>query len=377
MRNTEAPSGVLSTTRFYYDGQGNQVKHVDPDGSYTLYFFGIYEVHMSGSTETDTLYYPAAGAMRITIGTTSTVYYTLGDQLGSTSVVVNSSGTIVGTQGYYPFGETRYSTNTIITDRLFTSQQAIASLGLYNYKARYYSPTLGRFLSADTLTPGGPEGLNRYAYVGNDPINFSDPSGHMPADEECGVMYCKQTKSEVDPPYIPLPSAPPSSEVSSNPPNNNPPIITSDPFSPEVKIYLDGIFNPYIGPGYTSGQRSIDLTQWMGIYDLYESEEIDIDYFASHRKPNPLKYEDINSLGGEETISLIIRASYTPYTLFLDELKIPNTVNDFPNFEPFYLDALMKHFPRSVDRAKLQYLSYYPNEVYEGILNFKPSVAGD
>jgi hypothetical protein len=41
---------------------------------------------------------------------------------------------------------------------------------------------LGRFLSADTLTPGGPEGLNRYSYVGNDPINFNDPSGHMASE---------------------------------------------------------------------------------------------------------------------------------------------------------------------------------------------------
>jgi hypothetical protein len=49
---------------------------------------------------------------------------------------------------------------------------------LYNYKARYYSPTLGRFLSADSLTPGGPEGLNRYSYANNSPINFNDPSGH-------------------------------------------------------------------------------------------------------------------------------------------------------------------------------------------------------
>jgi hypothetical protein len=37
---------------------------------------------------------------------------------------------------------------------------------------------LGRFLSADTLTPGGPEGLNRYSYVNNSPVNFVDPTGH-------------------------------------------------------------------------------------------------------------------------------------------------------------------------------------------------------
>jgi RHS repeat-associated protein len=89
-----------------------------------------------------------------------------------------------------PYGETRYATGSLFTDRLFTGQQAIASLGLYFYKARYYSPTLGRFLSADTLTPGGPEGLNRYAYVENDPINHSDPSGHMACDMVDGNGKC-------------------------------------------------------------------------------------------------------------------------------------------------------------------------------------------
>jgi hypothetical protein len=59
--------------------------------------------------------------------------------------------------------------------------------GLMDYKARFYSPMLGRFLQPDTITPGGPQGLNRYAYVLNNPINASDPSGHKCVGEpgEC------------------------------------------------------------------------------------------------------------------------------------------------------------------------------------------------
>jgi RHS repeat-associated protein len=82
-----------------------------------------------------------------------------------------------------PYGETRYTTDSVITDRLYTGQQQLAGLGLYNYKARFYDPLLGRFLSADTVTPGGPEGLNRYSYVNNSPVNFNDPSGHKACDE--------------------------------------------------------------------------------------------------------------------------------------------------------------------------------------------------
>ena len=57
----------------------------------------------------------------------------------------------------------------------YTGQMWIASLGMYDYKARVYSPTLGRFLQADPIGYG--DGLNLYGYVGGDPVNFTDPSG--------------------------------------------------------------------------------------------------------------------------------------------------------------------------------------------------------
>ncbi|MFZ1597649.1 MAG: RHS repeat-associated core domain-containing protein, partial [Anaerolineae bacterium] len=52
--------------------------------------------------------------------------------------------------------------------------------GLYFYNARYYDPTLARFISADTLIPQpqNPQNLNRYSYVGNRPLRFTDPTGH-------------------------------------------------------------------------------------------------------------------------------------------------------------------------------------------------------
>ena len=109
----------------------------------------------------------------------------------TTSVVTNASGVKVGTQGYYPFGETRYTTGTLYTDKLYTGQQQIAGLGLYNYKARLYDPALGKFVSPDSVTPGGPQGLNRYSYTFNNPIRYTDPSGHMPTNDECGLLGCE------------------------------------------------------------------------------------------------------------------------------------------------------------------------------------------
>jgi YD repeat-containing protein len=103
------------TTQFVYDGNGNMVKKINPDGSRTIYVAGNYEVRKDsgGTVIGSTTYYPAAGAMRVVTGTNVAVYYTLGDQLGSTSVVTDASGAVMGTQGYFPFGETRYKTGNL------------------------------------------------------------------------------------------------------------------------------------------------------------------------------------------------------------------------------------------------------------------------
>jgi RHS repeat-associated protein len=57
----------------------------------------------------------------------------------------------------------------------FTGQMWLPEVGLYHYRARAYSPTLGRFLQADPILYAG--GMNLYAYVGNDPLNWVDPLG--------------------------------------------------------------------------------------------------------------------------------------------------------------------------------------------------------
>jgi len=85
----------------------------------------------------------------------------------------------------YPFGETRLSTGSIFTDQLFTGQREMAGLGIYHFNARFYSPKLGRFLSADTIVPNpaNPQDLNRYGYARNNPLRYTDPSGNRPCGD--------------------------------------------------------------------------------------------------------------------------------------------------------------------------------------------------
>jgi len=64
----------------------------------------------------------------------------------------------------------------------FTGQREEATIALYFYNARWYDPALGRFAQPDTLVPdpGNPQALNRYTYVNNNPLKYTDPSGHCP-----------------------------------------------------------------------------------------------------------------------------------------------------------------------------------------------------
>ncbi|MEM3434466.1 MAG: RHS repeat-associated core domain-containing protein, partial [Candidatus Methanomethyliaceae archaeon] len=109
-----------------------------------------------------------------------TLYWLLTDHLGSTAVTTWSGGSRSAEVRYMPFGLERYKAGSQKTDYRFTGQRIEDSLDLYFYNARWYDPVVGRFIQADTVVPeaGNPQSLNRYAYVNNNPLRYTDPSGH-------------------------------------------------------------------------------------------------------------------------------------------------------------------------------------------------------
>jgi RHS repeat-associated protein len=160
---------------FVYDGDGNRVKKTE-GGQTILYVNKYYEKNLTTGVVT-THYY--LGDKEIAYRKGSTLEYLCQDHLGSTAVTTNTFGTVVARIAYFPFGGTRTVSGTLNTDERFTGQRLDQS-GLYYYGARYYDATIGRFISADTVVPGfrNPQSLNRYSYCWNNPLGFTDPTGH-------------------------------------------------------------------------------------------------------------------------------------------------------------------------------------------------------
>ena len=181
-------SGVSTEIgRFYYDADGAAVKWKGTDGAITVTVGPHYE--KNNTTGISTSYY-FFGGQRVAMRKNGAMFWLHGDQLGSTSLTTNITGTAIGgTMRYKPFGEPRNG-GAIPTDLRFTGQRELGRVGqgmgsLMFYGARAYSPVLGRFVSADTVVPGAgnPQALNRYSYGFNNPLGFRDPTGHDPRDD--------------------------------------------------------------------------------------------------------------------------------------------------------------------------------------------------
>ncbi len=102
------------------------------------------------------------------------------DQVGSTTALTDASGSIKETYEYSPYGEI-HSGNTSLTEFLYNGMYGVItdSNGLYYMRARYYNPTILRFINQDVVlgTLTDIQSLNRYAYCEGNPVSFLDPFG--------------------------------------------------------------------------------------------------------------------------------------------------------------------------------------------------------
>jgi RHS repeat-associated protein len=107
------------------------------------------------------------------------VYDVSGGLRASDRVVTNSTGTVCYDSDFYPFGDSRVYTNNCPQNIKYAGMEQDSETGFYHTQFRQYYPSWGRWLSPDPL--GGdvtnPQSFNRYAYVMNNPANFTDPQG--------------------------------------------------------------------------------------------------------------------------------------------------------------------------------------------------------
>jgi len=106
------------------------------------------------------------------------------DGLGSVTSLSTSTGVVSDSFVYDSFGNVTSSTGSFVQPFRYTGREWDGETGLYYYRARYYDPQIGRFLSEDPIGFHG--GSNFYAYVGNNPTNRIDPLGLRPlTPEQC------------------------------------------------------------------------------------------------------------------------------------------------------------------------------------------------
>lgn len=115
--------------------------------------------------------------------TSGTVHYWHGDHLGSSSVITDNTGAKVQALTYYPYGDVRTNVpgTPVNVPYKYTGKELDASSNLYFYESRCYHAIFGRFISPDPYVgrPGDPQDLNRYAYARNNPLIYTDPTGHF------------------------------------------------------------------------------------------------------------------------------------------------------------------------------------------------------
>ncbi len=187
-RNMLISADVGTSISYEYDYAGRRITQSINDID-TLYLWDEFSAYGDVVRETDGFgaelaSYTLADGMLISQTNSVGTSYFLSDALGSTRALTNSAGTITDTFEYDAFGNFPESELPSqpepATNYLFAGQQYDESLDLYSMRARYYDTALGRFLTRDMYPYNyeNPVELNRYIYTANNPVNYTDPSGH-------------------------------------------------------------------------------------------------------------------------------------------------------------------------------------------------------
>ena len=131
------------------------------------------------------------------------------DHLGTVRLITDNSGAVVSRHDYEPFGvEIAPVVETANNTHRFTGHERDANTGYDYMHYRSYGSNLGRFMKPDNITgnPLNPQSWNLYSYVRGNPVNFNDPTGHLPARDNttAGTAESGIAKDNGQPAYMVL-----------------------------------------------------------------------------------------------------------------------------------------------------------------------------
>jgi RHS repeat-associated protein len=220
---TEKNSGgtTIMQATYTYDALGRRIgTKVDDDGSgphaavqtWTVYDGGGSDANTyadfdgSGNLLTRYLYAPAVDALLARTSSGGTTAWYLPDKLGSIRDIADTTGAVIDHVVYSSYGGVNSETDSANGDRFkFTGREYGGEAGLYYYRARYYDPKTGRFTGVDPMGFDAGDS-NTFRYVGNSPIDYTDPSGlENPGDNHSYPMHLgghpkEQPKYDMDGP---------------------------------------------------------------------------------------------------------------------------------------------------------------------------------
>ncbi len=179
-----------TTANYKYDAFGRRIQKAVTQDAQLITHNYIYdgdqivaEYNTTGALQAKYIYGPGIDEpIKMEKGGIS--YYYLFDGLGTVSEITDNTGSVIEKYEYDAYGKTtiKDASNNILSQSAignrfgFTGRELDSDTGLYYYRARYYSPELGRFLQTDPL---GIDDENPYTYCSNDPVNYIDPYGYQ------------------------------------------------------------------------------------------------------------------------------------------------------------------------------------------------------
>ncbi|MEL6286957.1 MAG: RHS repeat-associated core domain-containing protein, partial [Pseudomonadota bacterium] len=183
-------TGQGTRAQYGYDHKARRII-AEHDGDVRIYVGNafVHSLPAQGTASVQRIIRDASGVVAVATkpeGGPTRLQYVTHDPLNTTLLTTDATGRVETRFAYTPFGQLTAGISAADFPVLFGGKAFDARTGLYDFGVRFYDPAIGRFVTADSrigaqLTRTA--ALNRYAFVLNDPINFTDPSGHGILDE--------------------------------------------------------------------------------------------------------------------------------------------------------------------------------------------------